>query len=81
MVGMSDTAVNQKVTVYLEPRLRKALKLWSADLDKSNSDLVNLALQQYFEDLSDIAAIEARRDEPGVPLEDLRKLLKKDGVL
>ena len=38
-------------------------------------------LQELIEDILDIACVETRRKEKGIPLEEVRKELEKDGVL
>jgi len=45
---------------------------------------VILPIEEYeelLEDLHDLAVIAERRDEPTVPFEELKKQLKKDGLL
>jgi hypothetical protein len=37
--------------------------------------------EELMEDLHDLAVIAERRDEPSVPLEEVKKKLKKDGLL
>jgi DNA polymerase III sliding clamp (beta) subunit (PCNA family) len=38
-------------------------------------------LQKLLEDVADIICIEARRREKGIPLEEVKRELEKDGVL
>jgi len=37
--------------------------------------------EELMEDLHDLAVIAERRDEPSVPLEEVKKKLKEDGLL
>ena len=37
--------------------------------------------EELMEDLHDLAAIAERREEPSVPLEEVKKKLKEDGLL
>ena len=51
--------------------------------DGSRTDVV-LSVADYeglMEDLHDLAVIAERRDEPSVPLEEVKKKLKEDGLL
>lgn len=51
--------------------------------DGSRTDVV-LPLADYeelMEDLHDLAVIAERREEPSVPLEEVKKKLKEDGLL
>ena len=51
--------------------------------DGSRTDVV-LPVADYeelMEDLHDLAAIAERREEPSVPLEEVKKKLKEDGLL
>lgn len=51
--------------------------------DGSRTDVV-LPIADYeelMEDLHDLAVIAERKDEPSVPLEEVKKKLKEDGLL
>lgn len=51
--------------------------------DGSRTDVV-IPIADYeelMEDLQDLAVIAERRDEPSVPLEDVKKKLQEDGLL
>ena len=51
--------------------------------DGSRTDVV-LPLADYeelMEDLHDLAVIAERREEPSVPLEEVKKKLREDGIL
>jgi len=51
---------------------------------KGQKTAVVIPLQEYeelLEDLHDLAIIAERRDEPTIPFEELKKRLKKDGLL
>ncbi len=51
--------------------------------DGSRTDVV-LPVADYeelMEDLHDLAVIAERREEPSVPLEEVKKKLQKDGIL
>jgi len=51
---------------------------------KGKKTAVVLSVDEYeelLEDLHDLAIIAERRDEPTVPFNDLKKRLKKDGLL
>ncbi len=51
-----------RTTIYLRPEIRKALKLYAAETDKSLSDAVNdIMSAEFLEDLEDITAIRQRQ--------------------
>ena len=73
---------SKRVTIYFKPILHKALRLKSAETEEPISNLVNEAVRAYLaEDAEDLAAIEARKDEPTISFADLVKQLKADGEL
>lgn len=52
--------------------------------EKGERTAVVLPIHEYeelLEDLHDLAVIAERREEPTVPFEELKKKLKKDGLL
>ena len=72
----------RRATIYLEADLHRALKLKSAELDESVSELVNGAIRQSLaEDAADLDAFEVREVEPEYPFEDFVKEMKRDGLL
>ena len=74
------TPLTKRATVYLDPALHKALRLKSLETNRSMSDLINDAiLEELAEDADDLAAFEARKNEPNVTFEDFVKELKRDG--
>ena len=73
-------AKSKRATVYFDPVLHKALRLKSAETEQSLSDLVNEAVRILLaEDAEDLAAIEARKDEPTISFEDFVQDLKARG--
>ena len=71
---------NKRTTIYLDSDLHKALRLKSASISRSVSDLVNDAVREALaEDAEDIAAFEGRVKEPLISYEEMVKRLKKDG--
>jgi hypothetical protein len=72
----------KRTTIYFDPDLHRALRLKSATISRSVSDLVNDAVRQALaEDVEDIAAFEQRVNEPIISYETLVKRLKKDGLV
>ena len=72
--------LSKRTTVYLDPDLHKALRLKSATISRSLSELVNDAVREALaEDAEDIAAFEERVKEPVISYEEMIKRLKKDG--
>lgn len=80
-----DFAMNtgsRRATVYFDPALHKALRLKSAETERSLSDLVNEAVRVLLaEDADDLASIESRSAEPTVTYEAFVKDLKERGRL
>ncbi len=75
-------ALTKPTTVYLDPALHKALRLKSIETSRSMSDIVNDAIREELaEDADDLAAFEARKNEPTVTFEDFVKELKRDGKI
>ena len=75
-------AGDTRMTVYLQPKVYRALKVKSATTDRSLSELVNAAvLEALREDALDVEALEARRKEPTRSFEQVLKDLKRDGLV
>ncbi len=71
-----------RTTVYLKPRVYRALKVKAVTTDRSVSDLINVAvLEALREDALDLEAFEKRRKEPARPFEKVLEDLKRDGLL
>jgi len=76
---MSDL---KRATVYFAPSLHKALRLKAAQTEDSVSGLVNAAVRRSLaEDAEDLAAFDARANEPNLDFEDVLKDLKRRGKL
>jgi hypothetical protein len=73
---------NKRTTVYLDPKLHKALRLKALDSNRSMSDIINQTLWiQLAEDAEDLAAFEEAENEPDISYEEMMKRLKKDGLI
>jgi hypothetical protein len=69
---------HKRAAVYLDQQLHRALRKRAAEADCSISKLVNDAVRQVLaEDAEDLAAIEARRDEPDLDFEDVVRDMKR----
>jgi hypothetical protein len=78
---MSETT-QKRATVYFDPLLHRALRLKSAETDRSVSELVNEAVKAALaEDADDIEAFEVRETEPDYAFEDVVKDLKRRGKI
>jgi hypothetical protein len=76
------TQQSKRATVYLDPDLHKALKIKSAQSDRTLSELVNLAVRlSLAEDYEDLLAFDERKDEPNLDFEEVLKELKASGKL
>jgi hypothetical protein len=72
----------KRATVYLDPKLHKALRLKAVETSSSVSELVNNAVREALaEDVGDIAAFEERKREPLISYDEMIKRLRKDGLI
>ncbi len=72
----------KRSTVYFDPAIHRALRLKSAETDRSISDLVNDAVKASLaEDAEDLAAFEERATEPNLSFEEVVKDLKRSGKI
>jgi hypothetical protein len=72
----------KRSTVYLDPKLHRALKVKSAQIERTMSDLINDAVRlSLSEDYDDLLALEERQNEPSVDFKDVLKELKDSGKL
>ncbi len=72
----------RRTTVYLKPKLYRALKLRAAASDCDLSDLVNEAVEIALkEDALDKAAYLKSVGEPAIPFSQVVRELKRDGLL
>ena len=70
----------KRATIYFEPEIHRALRLKSAETERSVSDLVNEAVKATLaEDAEDLAAFELREPEPTRSFEDFVKDLRRRG--
>ena len=77
---MSTTS--KRATIYFDPSLHRALRLKSAETDRSVSELVNEAVRVLLsEDAEDLADVAARVCEPTVSFETFVKDLKERGKI
>lgn len=75
-------ATDTRTTVYLKPKVYRALKVKAATTDRTVSDLVNAAvIEALREDALDLDAVVKRRKEPARPFEKVLEELKRDGLL
>jgi histone H3/H4 len=72
----------KRATVYFEMNVHRALRLKSAETERSMSELVNEAVRaQLSEDAEDLESFQKRRKEPTIKFEDFVKDLKRRGKL
>src|SRR5471030_472096 len=66
-------ALNEKTTVYLDPKIKKSVQYYALRDDSSLSAVINEKLIEYLEDMADIASLEEARisDDEYVPFEKL----------
>ena len=70
----------KRATIYFEPEIHRALRLKSAETERSVSDLVNEAVKATLsEDADDLSAFELREPEPTVSFEGFVKDLRRRG--
>ena len=76
------TSLTKRATIYLDPRLHRALRLKSVETSRSMSDVVNDAVRTSLaEDADDLEAFERRAKEPTVSFEQALKELKRYGKI
>ena len=76
------TTQNKRTTIYLDADLHRALRLKSATLSRSVTELINNAVRESLaEDAEDLAAFEDRVKEPLISYDEMIKRLKKDGKI
>ena len=74
--------MSKRTTLYLDPKLHRAIKLKAVQISMSISQLVNEAIRLSLkEDATDLKAIQDRKDDPRRSFEDVLKDLKRDGLL
>lgn len=72
----------KRSTIYLESDLHRAVRLQSANTNRSISDIVNESLRQsLLEDQEDLAAFDERAGETNVSYEEFLAKLKADGKI
>lgn len=72
----------KRATIYIEPKIHRALKLKAAETDSSISDLVNEAVVILLkEDAEDLEAFDQRKNESSMDFSTFVKQLKKDGEI
>lgn len=71
-----------KTTIYLSPSVRRALKRRVLETDQTMSQYVDMAIATAIaEDLEDVGAIDARRNDETESLEEFLKAIKADGLV
>ena len=74
--------MTKRTTVYLDPKLHRAIKIKAIQVNISVSELVNEAVRLSLkEDAADLKAIHDRAKEPSRSFENVLKDLKRDGLL
>ena len=72
----------KRSTIYLEPDIRRALRIKAAHTQRSMSDLVNDAIRVALrEDKEDLAAFDDRAEEPSISYEALLRDLRAHGKI
>ncbi len=76
------TTLTKRATIYLDPRLHRAIRLKSIETTRSISDLVNDALRaDLAEDADDLSAFDERKNEPTLNFETFVKELRRHGKI
>ena len=71
-----------RTTVYLDPKIHRAIKMRAVQMSMSLSQVITEALQLSLkEDAIDLQAIKDRVSEPSRSYEAVLKDLKKDGLI
>ncbi|MCO5183200.1 MAG: ribbon-helix-helix protein, CopG family [Anaerolineae bacterium] len=76
------TTLTKRTTIYLDPELHRALRLKSAETNRSISELINeLVKMEVSADEADLRAFRERVDEPTISYEALLQDLKAHGKI
>jgi predicted transcriptional regulator len=72
----------KRATVYLEPELHLALQRKAAAMDRTISDLIKESIREDLEEeAEDLAVIQERAGEQGIPFEEVVQDLKRLGKI
>ena len=72
----------KRATVYFDPDLHRALRMKSAETERTLSEIVNEAVRSTLaEDADDLAAFRQRAKEPTLAFENVLRDLKRRGKL
>ena len=72
----------KRATVYLEPELHQALQKKAAATDRTISELIKEAIREDLEEeAEDLAVIQDRASERGIPFEEVVRDLKRRGKI
>jgi len=73
---------SKRSTIYFDEDIHRALKLKSAEIDSSISELVNEAVALYLnQDAEDLASFDQRKNESSTDFETFVTKLKADGKI
>jgi hypothetical protein len=76
------TLLTKRTTIYLEQELHQALRMKSAETNRSISELINqMVRERMSEDAEDLEAFRERANEPVMSYEALLQDLKAHGKL
>jgi hypothetical protein len=74
--------MSKRTTIYIDPQIHRALRIKSAEMDSSISELIEKAIKiSLAEDAIDLAAYEKRKHEPRLSFEEVVKKLRKNGQI
>jgi len=74
--------MTKRTTIYLDPKLHRAIKMKAVQMSVSVNELVSEAIRLSLkEDAIDLAAIKDRKNEPARSFESALNDLKRDGLL
>jgi hypothetical protein len=74
--------MSKRTTIYIDPQLHRALRIKSAEMDSSISELIEKAIKiSLAEDAIDLAAYQQRKNEPRLSFEEVVKKLRKNGQI
>ena len=76
------SVLSKRTTIYLEPRMHQALRMKSAETQRSVSELINEMVRlALLEDAEDLQAFRDRATEPVMSYEALLQQLQADGKI
>jgi len=74
--------LTKKATIYFDPDIHRVLKIKAASINKSVSEIIDIAIRQELaQDQEDLNIFDERSHEPTISFEEILKELKVNGKI